>query len=88
MLAALYALLCLIALLLVPASIYGWFGVAEDPLGGVFAILLALPWSVALGHFPALGTAATMVLLVAAMAINILILLGLGRLVARWRPKL
>lgn len=87
-LAALYALLCLIALLLVPASIFGWFGVAEDPLGGVFAILLALPWSAALGHLPTLGTGATMILLIAAMAVNILILLGLGRLVARWRPKL
>jgi hypothetical protein len=87
-LAALYALLCLIALLFVPASIYGWFGVAQDPLGGVFAILLALPWSAALGHLPTLGTAATMVLLIAAMALNILILLGIGRLAARWRPKL
>ena len=84
-LAALYALLCLIALLLVPASIYGWFGVAQDPLGGVFAILLALPWSAALGHLPTLGTAATMILLAAAMALNILILLGIGKLVARWR---
>lgn len=83
-LAALYALLCLVALLFVPASVYGWFGIAKDPLGGVFAILLALPWSAALGHLPTMGMLATLVLLIFAMAINIAILLGLGRLASRW----
>lgn len=84
-LAALYALLCLIALLLIPASAHGWFGIAEDPLSGVFAILLALPWSAALGHLPAMGTAATIAVLLAAMILNIAILLAIGKLATRKR---
>lgn len=59
-LAAFYGLLCLIALMLIPASAHSWFGIAEDPLSGVFAILLALPWSAALGHLPAMSMATTL----------------------------
>lgn len=40
-----YALLALAALLLIPASSFGWFGIARDPLGRMFALILSLPWS-------------------------------------------
>ena len=82
-LALAYALLCLLALLVIPASIHGWFGIEKDPLGGVFAILLAMPWSMALGEFPTLGTAATVLLLLVGMSANVAILLGIARLIAR-----
>lgn len=59
----------LIALMLVPASLHGWFGVAEDPLSGVFALLLGLPWTLLLwfsdngGTWLALGVAGGGILL-------------------------
>jgi len=33
---------------LIPASAKGWLGITPDPLSAVFAILLALPWSILL----------------------------------------
>ncbi|MGD9656283.1 MAG: hypothetical protein AB7U61_01375 [Methylocystis sp.] len=40
----LYVTLATFALLLVPASERGLFGVEPSPLSGVFAVLLAQPW--------------------------------------------
>ena len=53
--AAIYGFLCLAALLLIPASLGGWFGMARDPLAGIFAILLGAPWSYLLNFIPNLG---------------------------------
>lgn len=41
----------LFALALVPMSANGWFGIEPDPLSGVFALFLALPWSLLLSVF-------------------------------------
>ncbi|AHY45615.1 Hypothetical Protein RradSPS_0332 [Rubrobacter radiotolerans] len=78
-LAGIYALLCALALVLVPASAEGWFGLEPDPLGGVFAILLALPWSVALMALSGdrMGLWPAMTILVCGMAVNALALLWL-----------
>ena len=41
----LYVLACAAALVLLPASAYGWLRIERDPLSAVFAIMLAAPWS-------------------------------------------
>jgi hypothetical protein len=76
-LAGVYAGLCALALALIPASANGWFGLEPDPLGGVFAILLALPWSILLMALPGdrIGPWPSMIVLVGGMALNALILL-------------
>jgi hypothetical protein len=45
----LYVLAAVAAVALVPISFYELFGVAKDPLSGIPAILLGIPWSIALG---------------------------------------
>ncbi len=45
----LYVLAAIAALALVPISFYELFGVAKDPLSGIPAILLGIPWSLVLG---------------------------------------
>ena len=39
----LYCGLCIAALLIVPVSVFGWFGVSPDPLSAIFALILGLP---------------------------------------------
>jgi hypothetical protein len=65
-----YALLCLIALWFVPASAYGWLGIERDPLAGVFALLLALPWSLLLSLMGDPGPWLALAVLAAGMAMN------------------
>jgi vacuolar-type H+-ATPase subunit I/STV1 len=48
-----YAALSALSLFLIPVSVFGWFGAEKDPLGAVYAILLALPWSMLLVKFGA-----------------------------------
>jgi hypothetical protein len=45
---ALYAILCVVALLLIPLGAMGLLGSEPDPLSGIFAVLLAMPWTLAL----------------------------------------
>ena len=40
-----FVALYILALILLGASTYGWFGQQEDPLGGVFLLPLGLPWN-------------------------------------------
>lgn len=49
-LVGLYLLAGVGALLLIPASAGGWFGIEPDPLSAVYALLLSLPWSMLLLH--------------------------------------
>ena len=51
-LAFVYLALGLLATLLVPASLHGWFGMASDPLSAVVMYLLALPWILLLTFAP------------------------------------
>ena len=46
-----YFVLCILALVLVPLNAVGAFGMDPDPLSGVFALLLSMPWSLWTGHF-------------------------------------
>lgn len=83
--AALYGLLCIAALALIPASAAGWFGLTPEPLVGLFAILLAAPLSLALINVPDLGIAANWAMIMGCMAINALAILAVGRLASRRR---
>lgn len=43
-----YLLCGVLALMLIPAARQGWFGMSGDGLAAVWAIVLAMPWSIAL----------------------------------------
>ncbi|SON53907.1 hypothetical protein HDIA_0366 [Hartmannibacter diazotrophicus] len=69
-LTGLYLLLCLVSLVLVPLNAAGAFGMEPDPLSGVFAYFLSLPWCLIAFHFvgdPSLASA----LLVAAISMGL-----------------
>lgn len=66
-----YAVLCLGSLALVPLSGAGAFGLARDPLSGVFAIVLGLPWTMLSGMLvDDFGTWTGLLVVAAGMAIN------------------
>ncbi|MGH8703085.1 MAG: hypothetical protein ACREVR_18180 [Burkholderiales bacterium] len=75
----LYAALCVVALWFIPASVHGWLGVEPDPLAGVFAMLLALPWTRLLRLVPDAGPWPSAALLAAGMAMNVWLLWRLQR---------
>lgn len=75
---ALYGALCIFALWLIPASLNGWFGAERDPLAGVFAIALALPWSLPLSMLGGLGTGLGMILVAFCMLLNMVIVWALA----------
>lgn len=77
--AVLYILASVIALMLIPASLNGWFGMEPDPLSAIFAYVLALPWVLLLNLLPAMSTGMAAAVAGLAMALNALILLGLAR---------
>jgi hypothetical protein len=74
-----YALAGIAMLLMVPASMFGWFGVESDPLAVVPAYLLGMPWTAALtmldGDQPWVAIAGC----AAGIALNTAILLWLAR---------
>ena len=73
-----YGGLCAGALLLIPATTYGWMGVVPDPDAGTFAFILGLPWSLVLQAFAPLELWQSILLVMLGMAMNILIILWLG----------
>ncbi len=84
----LYGAACLAALALAVIGTQGLFGTAPDGLAAVFAIALALPWS--LIALPALNTSEAVVLIVLALCMvrNAAIVAGLGALIRYWlSPK-
>lgn len=79
----LYVVLCLASLALVPMSAMGV--IARDPLAGIFAFLLALPWSYLTADFASETSTVVNVLLVGVgMIINTVIL---ARLCSWLRPR-
>ena len=71
---ALYVAAELLALFAIPASVEGWAGIEPDPLSGIFALLLALPWSLVLLALPDAGPWASFFICAAGIAINAAIL--------------
>jgi hypothetical protein len=86
-LAIAYAVAGIAALLVIPASAYGLFGIEEDPLSAVFALLLGLPWSLALNLFSdAQPIALKWTVLVIGIGINFALLRMLARRRRRTAP--
>lgn len=84
LIAVVYALLCVGALALIPMSASGLFG-RGDGLAGIYAILLAMPWSMMLTGLNVPSPWIAALLLVVAMAANGAIILGIGRLLGMIR---
>jgi len=80
-LAAFYTSGCLFALALMAIGTFGLFNAERDPLSAVYAILLAMPWSLALTHLkaPVVAFAA----IICGMALNFIIIIAMGRAIAR-----
>ena len=74
-----YAVAGLLALLVVPASVAGIAGIEPDPLSGIFALLLALPWSLVLHFFDDIGTWGTLAICAGGILLNLLILWRFSR---------
>ncbi len=83
--AAIYGFLCVAALLLIPASLGGWFGMERDPLAGIFAIVLGAPWSYILNFLPNLSIWFNVAAVALGMVMNFLIILVAGDLLGRLR---
>ncbi len=82
----LYLLLCLLALLVIPASEAGLFGLTPDPLAAVFAVLLAQPWlSLVSAVVGDTGLAASVAMTLAGMVLNAALLRAVCNLLARRR---
>ncbi len=74
-----YAIACTLVLLLLPAAHHDWFGISRRPHGGVTALILALPWSIAMRPLHYHGIAFSTALVAFAMAMNIFLLISLKR---------
>ena len=79
MFAIVYAVLGALAVLAVPASLYSVGGMAEDPLSGIFALLLAMPWALLLDPLGIDGTWTTLAFCTAGIVLNFLILWRFAR---------
>lgn len=75
-----YAVLGLLSLVLLLVGVFGWFGAERDPIAGAFAMLLAIPWSLALDRIESPGLAIFRLFL--GMALNLLILVSIGKLIS------
>lgn len=83
--AGVYGVLGAIAVMLVPASAHGWFGLAEDPLAGVFAVVLGAPW---VWLLPATDDAPLQLAMAAgAIGLNVVVILLVGRAIRSLRRR-
>ncbi|MEW9838693.1 hypothetical protein [Mesorhizobium marinum] len=78
----LYAAASAFALLLIPLNAAGAFGMEPDPLSGIFAYLLAAPWSILLADLAGESYALNLSLVALGMLVNGAILLFLFRRVS------
>jgi hypothetical protein len=82
-LATAYVLLSMVALLMIPASTYSWWGFGPDPMAAVLAIVLAMPWAMALWATGSLPTWVSVLLLASCMGANLAIIVAIGRWLRR-----
>ena len=80
-----YQALCALSLLFIALSTTGALGIESDPLAAVFAIVLALPWSLFLDQVAGDGgnVALNLALLAGGMVVNAVLFLALCRLAGR-----
>jgi hypothetical protein len=75
-----YAALCVVSLADVPASGFGLFRLEPNPMAALFAVVLALPWSLVTPHLLGdAGVAAGLAAFGVGMAVNAAILHWLCR---------
>lgn len=78
-----YITACVAALAIVPLSNMGAFGLEPDPLSGVFAVALSMPWSLLASRLlEAESAIVSLLLLAAGMVANAIILLWACKLVS------
>lgn len=78
---AVYLIISIASVLLIPASDAGFLGLEPEPLSSVFAIFLGLPWSTMLGDYASdTSLVWNMFLFILGPAFNVLILILLCRL--------
>ena len=87
LLAAAYLVCGALALLLNPATRLGWFGLSGDGLAAVWAIVLALPWSIALQFSPPMPVWLSWSVLALAVAMNGALLFGAAVALERRRAR-
>lgn len=80
---ALYAVICVFALVLVYASAHGLWGVRPDPLSTLYAMALSLPWGLALLLFDDYGSLGSTLVLAVGMALNLGLLIVWMRVMRR-----
>jgi hypothetical protein len=78
-----YVVLAVLALLYIPVSVYGLFGVEPDSLSGLFAVVLALPWISLVSGIAGVGLFWNIVLVAGCLVLNAAILWMLCRLFRR-----
>lgn len=76
----LYVLACLAALAILAVHTQGWFGVSPEPLAAIYALMLALPWTLVFQQYDPGGTLYVVLFLLVSMGINVTILLAVQRL--------
>lgn len=84
-LAGIYAVLCLASLALFAVGTLGLFGVEPDPISAAYAIIAAMPWSLAFGSL--YSPTVALVGLLCAMLLNFFLILLLGRIGSRVRRR-
>jgi len=75
----LYGLACLYALAILAIYTQGWFGMSPEPLASLYALVLALPWTLLFQQYDPGATLYVVLFLLVAMGINLTILLALQR---------
>jgi len=81
--AIIYALLCTLSLLLIPATGGGWLGLQPDAFVAIYAVALSLPWVMILPDMAILGSYSAIATILVGMVANLALLLGLGRWLGR-----
>lgn len=77
---AVYALVCLAVLVAIAAGALGWLGLADS--WAALAGLLGMPWSLLVAQMSDPGVIGKVVLVAAAMALNLAIIFSVGRWLA------
>lgn len=78
-----YAVLCALALVIIPLNAAGMFGMEPDPLSAIYALLLSAPWSFLAGDLVGDSVVGHLILAVVGMAVNAVIFLFVCRLFGR-----
>ena len=74
-----YTVMGIFFLLLIPASVNGWFGMVPSKLSGIFAMIFGLPWTLHLNLSEATTPYESFFVSAAGIALNSLILFWLSR---------